>query len=159
MTVFGHMYDSASQTFPRNSQLNAYYFNGHFNHTPVKYGRGAVWIDVTGGAPEDCSWLDIERGDASPSRVPHWLDERNMPGNQGIYCDRSNIAAVIRAAGNRVYNLWVSTLDGNTNPAIPSGPGLLVAVQAFPASMVGFNADMSVIVNANYWKTHALAPL
>jgi hypothetical protein len=158
MTIYGHMFDSASQTFPAHSQLNAYYFNGHFNHTPVMYGRGKVWIDVTGAAPKACSWLDVERGDASPGRVPGWLDERDMPGNQGIYCDRSNVGAVIKAAGNRVYNLWISTLDGNTNPVIPSGPGKLVAVQAFPASMVGFNADMSVIVSETYWKRHALNP-
>lgn len=154
MTIFGHMYDSASQTFPAHSQLNAYYFNGSFNHSPVSFGRGRVWIDVTGGAAKDCSWLDVERGDASPGSVPGWLDRRNMPGNQGIYCDRSNIAAVIKAAGNRTYNLWVSTLDGTTNPVIPSGPGLLVAVQAFSASMLGFNADMSVIINGQYWAAH-----
>lgn len=156
MTSYGLMYDSASQTFPADSRLNAYYFNGHFNHTPVSYGRGRVWIDVTGAAPKACSWLDVERGDASPGRVPGWLDERDMPGNQGIYCNRSNIGAVIKAAGNRVYNLWVSTLDGNTHPAIPSGPGLLVAVQAFPASTLGFNADGSVIVSEAYWNAHAL---
>lgn len=158
MTVYGHMYDSASQTFPASSLLNAYYFNGSFRHSPVSYGRGRVWIDVTGGAPNDCSWLDVERGDATPGSVPGWLDRRAMPGNQGIYCNRGNIADVIKAAGNRVYNLWVSTLDGNTNPAIPSGPGKLVAVQAFPASMVGFNADMSVIVSYDYWHAHALQP-
>ena len=157
MNVYGHMYDSASQIFPASSLLNAYYYNGSFKHTPVSYGKGRVWIDVTGRAPDACSWLDVERGDATPGFVPRWLDQRAMPGNQGIYCNRSNIAEVIKSAGNRVYNLWVSTLDGDINPAIPSGPGLLVAVQAFPASMVGFNADMSVIVNYDYWHAHALA--
>lgn len=158
MTIYGRMYDSASQTFPAGSLLNAYYFNGHFNHTPVKYGLGKVWIDVLNNAAKACSWLDVERGDASPADVPGCLDARAMPGNQGIYCDRSNLPAVIKAAGNRMYNLWVSTLDGNTNPSIPSGPGKLVAVQAFPASMLGFNADESVIVNADYWHAHALRP-
>jgi hypothetical protein len=154
MTVYGHMFDSASQTFPADSLLNAYYYNGKFNHKPVVYGKGKVWIDVTGAAPGSCSWLDVERFDATPSQVPTWLDERNQPGNQGVYCNLSTLPSVERFAGNRPHNLWISTLDGNTNPFLTAHTGRLVAVQAFPASMLGFNADMSVIVDYNYWQDH-----
>jgi hypothetical protein len=156
--VYGVMFDSASQDFPDDSLLNAYYFNGHYAHIPYKVGQGAVWIDVLNNAPKSCSWLDVETGDATPADVPGWLDARNMPGDQGIYCSIDSVAAVNSYAAKRPFNLWVSTLDGNPFPIVPSISGTLVAVQCIPASMLRFNGDMSVVVNENYWKEHALAP-
>lgn len=151
------MFDSATQDFPDDSLLNAYYFNGRYAHKPYKVGPGAVWIDVLNAAPTSCSWLDVETGDATPADVPGWLDHRNRPGDQGIYCSIENVAAVNSYANGRPFNLWVATLDGNPFPIVPSITGTLAAVQCTPASMLRFNGDMSVVVNENYWTSHALA--
>lgn len=152
--VFGVMFDSASGDYPNDSLLNAYYYNGEFARTPYSPGPGRVWIDVLNNAPKQCSWLDVERGDAKPGDVGAWLDARNMPGNQGIYCSLSNVTAVNVAAAGRPYNLWVATLDGNPFPMVPLATGTLVAVQAITASMLGFNGDMSAVVNEGYWNDH-----
>lgn len=153
--IFGAMFDSASGDYPTGSLLNAYYFNGRFPHVPYRVAKGSVWIDVLGNAPNSCSWLDVESGDATPGHVPGWLDLRNQPGNQGIYCNRATLPAVNAAAAGRPYNVWIATLDGNPFPVLPAVSGQLVAVQAIPASMLGFNADMSVIVDQYYWNTHS----
>jgi hypothetical protein len=56
-------------------------------------------------------------------------------------------------------NLWIATLDGTMSVTVPAFNGVLVAVQAIPAKFLGFNADMSVIVNESYWNEHALVAL
>jgi hypothetical protein len=53
--------------------------------------------------------------------------------------------------------LWVATLDGTVDIGRVPGVGRLVAVQAFPASMTGHNADLSVVVDEPYWRARALA--
>jgi hypothetical protein len=153
--VYGVMFDSASGDYPNDSLLNAYYYNGLDAHKPYTVGAGKVWIDVLANSPHACSWLDVESGDAKPEDVNVWLHTRNQPGNQGIYCSLDTVPAVNEAAAGQPYNLWVATLDGNPFPIIPEVSGLLVAVQAIPAQMLGFNADMSVIVNESYWNYHS----
>lgn len=159
MTNYGLMWDSASGAYPHGIALGAYYFNGRFRRQPVVYQRGNVWIDVNGSAPKAASWLDVEKGDATPADVPGWLDERDMPGNQGIYCDRSNVIPVIHAAAGRPMNLWVATLDGTTVVTTPKFNGIVAAVQAFNSKMAGFNVDISVVTNEAYWNRHAILRL
>lgn len=156
MSIFGTMWDSATSAFPPGAALKALYANGRFAQLATYgYGPGRVYIDVTGAVPGAASWLDVETGDASPADVPGWLDQRAKHGPGGVYCNRGNLAAVERAAGARPHLLWVSTLDGTVDVGPIPGTGHLVAVQAFGAAMLGFNADMSVVVDQAWWKAHA----
>jgi hypothetical protein len=59
------------------------------------------------------------------------------------------------AAAGRPHLLWVATLDGTVDVVVPIS-GRLVAVQAFPASMTGMNADLSVVVDEAYWQGRSL---
>jgi hypothetical protein len=158
MTVYGTMWDSASGAYPPGAALCAYYLNGLWARKPVEYGRGKVWIDVLGTAPTEALWLDVETGDATPADVPGWLDERADAKLDagGVYCSISNLEAVETAAASRPHLLWVATLDGNTAPSLPRVSGQLVAVQAIPASMLGFDADMSVVTDPGWWSSRAL---
>ena len=158
MQVFGLQWDSAAGDFPDRARLKALYVNGAYATRPVKYRRGLIWIDVLGSAPESAFWLDVERGDATPAQVPGWLDEREKSGGGvgGVYCDRSALAAVEAAAGDRPHLLWVATLDGTASVTLPGGTGRLAAVQDYPASMVGLDADLSIVVDQDYWLAHAL---
>ena len=43
------------------------------------------------------------------------------------------------------------------NVTLPTGwHGQVVAVQAIPAAMLGFDADLSLITDAAYWAAHAI---
>jgi hypothetical protein len=156
--AYGVMFDSATGAYPPGAALCAYYVNGRYAR-PAQYGRGKVWIDVIGNAPRAALWLDVETGDATPADVPGWLDERRSAGlgAGGVYCSRAALPAIEQAAAGRPHLLWVATLDGDTTPALPPVTGQLVAVQAFPASMLGFDADMSVVVDPGWWEDRALA--
>jgi hypothetical protein len=159
MQVFGLQWDSASGDFPERARLKALYVNGLYATKPVKYRRGSVWVDVNGSDPAGAYWLDVERGDATSGQVAAWLDarERLVGGQGGIYCDRSDLAAVEEAAGNRPHSLWVATLDGTASITLPGdSAGKLVAIQDYPASMVGLDADLSIVVDHEYWLAHAL---
>ena len=158
MQVHGLQWDSAAGDFPRRARLKALYVNGEFATRPVRYRRGLVWIDVTGAAPGGAFWLDVERGDSTPGHVAAWLDARaaSGAGPGGIYCDRSALPAVEDAAGSRDHWLWVATLDGTADVTLPGGCGRLAAVQDYPASMVGLDADLSIVVDRDYWSAHAL---
>ena len=156
MGIYGTMWDSASAAWPPGAALRALYVNGKYATRPATYGKGRVWIDVTGAAPHAASWLDVETGDATPAHVPGWLDARDIPDDQGIYCSMDTLAAVEAAAAGRPHGLWIATLDGTAAPLMPITGGVLVAVQCLPAAMLGFDADMSVIVSESYWLAHAL---
>jgi hypothetical protein len=158
MQVYGTMWDSASGAQPPLAALAAYYINGRYARRPVTYGPGRVWIDVTGADPAGALWLDVETGDATPGQVGGWLDARRNSGagTGGIYCNVSTLAAVESAAAGRPHLLWIATLDGTTSPALPPRvTGQIVAVQAYPASMLGFNADESVVVDRAWWQERA----
>ena len=152
MQIYGFQWDS-TDTLPFTPTLQALYANGKFR-APLHYGRGKVFIDVTGGIPNGAMWLDVERFDATVADVPGWLDERARFGEGGIYCSRSNLEAVELAAGDRPHLLWVATLDGTVDPPLPPGHGQLVAVQAFGADMLPVHADLSVVVDSAYWEAH-----
>ena len=151
MKIYGYMYDSAAGTFPQHSRLNAYYYNGLYaSHYPYSTGRGRIWIDVLGNAPEHCSILDVERGDATPAHVPAWLDERDRIGTGIVYCNRSTLPQVISYAGNREFNLWLATLDGSI-PEVTVPHGKLLAVQTWDSGRY----DVSAIVNEEFWNLKA----
>jgi hypothetical protein len=153
--ISGFQWDS-TDVLPFVPALQAQYANGKFR-APLKYGKGRVFIDVTGGLPNGAMWLDVERGDATVADVPGWLDERARYGEGGIYCNRDTLPAVEQAAGDRPHLLWIGTLDGTIDIPLPPGTGHLVAVQAFPAPWLPVHADLSVVVDPGYWATHAAA--
>ncbi len=160
-TIHGIQFDTAGH-LPFTPALQAFYVNGRFAHTPYSVGRGRVWIDVNGTAPNMAFWRDIEKGDGSPEGFGSWLDQRHTAtgGPGGGYCDRSNLPAMLASAGRRPWSLWLATLDGTTDPAlIPELARLpasvtLAAIQAVPAAMLGFPADMSVVLDPAYWDKH-----
>lgn len=154
--MYGLQFDS-TRPLPFTPALQALYINGLYA-TPARYGRGRVYIDVTGAAPDKAMWLDVERFDATPDIVPDWLDVRAPYSEGGIYCSRDSLAAVEEAAGPRPHLLWVATLDGTLTVQLPSsGVGQLVAVQAIPGAMLGIlPADASVVTDPGYWRAHAL---
>ena len=151
--IHGFQWDS-TDVLPFTPALQALYANGRFR-SPLHYGKGKVFIDVTGGMPNGAMWLDVERFDATVADVPGWLDERARFGEGGIYCNRDVLPAVEQAAGDRHHLLWIATLDGTMDVTLPPGRGHLVAVQAFPATWLPVHADLSVVVDAAYWVKHA----
>lgn len=152
MQIYGFQWDS-TDTLPFTPTLQALYANGKFR-SALHYGRGKVFIDVTGGLPNGAMWLDVEPGNATVADVPGWLDERARFGEGGIYCSRDLLAEVELAAGDRPHLLWVATLDGTIDITLPPGAGHLVAVQAFGADMLPVHADLSIVVDSAYWEAH-----
>ena len=155
--VYGFQWDSTDTLpftpTPGKPCIFAQYANGKFR-SPLHYGKGHVFIDVTGGLPNGAMWLDVEKGDATVADVPGWLDARAKFGEGGIYCDRSVLPEVEAAAGDRPHLLWVATLDGTVDVALPAGHGQLVAVQAFGEDYLPFHADLSLVLDAGYWDAH-----
>jgi hypothetical protein len=155
--IYGIQWDSTDTLpftpTPAKPCIIAHYANGRFR-APLHYGRGAVFIDVTGGIPNGAMWLDVEKEDATVAEVPGWLDERARFGEGGIYCNRDTLPAVEQAAGDRPHLLWVATLDGTLDVALPPGAGHLVAVQLFGEEMLPFHADMSLVLDPAYWEKH-----
>jgi hypothetical protein len=150
--IYGFQWDS-TDVLPFQPALQALYANGRYR-SALNYGKGRVYIDVTGGIPNGAMWLDVEKGDATVADVPGWLEERARFGEGGIYCDRDTLPAVEQAAGDRPHWLWIATLDGTVDIALPPGCGRLVAVQAFPAAWLPVHADLSVVLDAGYWEAH-----
>jgi hypothetical protein len=161
MTAYGIMYDTDGH-LPFLPRLQAFYFNGRAAHRPVTFGRGRVWIDVTGAAPWDCHWADVETGDIAPEHFPGWNHARHQATADwgGFYCNRATLPKVLEHLGSAPADLWLATLDGTSDPAdIPELAQLpatvrLVAVQAYPAAMTGGHWDESVIVSQDYWERH-----
>ncbi len=159
MTVYGLQYDSTA-ALPIPGAIQALYINGRYQHRPVTYGRGKVWIDVTGADPLGAHWLDIETGDAPPERFPVWNNQRHKGVGQwgGFYCNRSTLPKVLEHIPESMpADLWLATLDGTCDPRdIPELHQLppnvtLIAIQAFGEGMAGFHADISLVVNQAYW--------
>ncbi len=159
MTIYGLQYDSTA-ALPIPGAIQAYYLNGRFAHRPVTYGRGKVWVDVLASDPLSAHWLDIETGDAAPADFPRWNMQRHL-GCQvwgGFYCNRDTLPKVLEILPETMHaDLWLATLDGTADPRdIPEVHSLpahvtLVAIQAFPETMAGFHADVSVVVDRAYW--------
>lgn len=160
MVIHGVQWDTTG-TLPFVGDLHAYYYNGRFATRPYVTGRGRVWIDVDGSAPDKCFWRDIEPGNGDPSSFGGWLDRRRaaVGSGGGGYCDRSDLPGMIASAGShRPWSLWLATLDGTLpDPSALNLPPTvtLVAVQAIPEAMLGFHADESFVVDAAYWQQRA----
>jgi|SRR5712664_2453772 len=153
MRIAGLQFDTTDKILGFTPALQAFYINGWYA-TPPRYGRGRVYIDVLGNDPGGAMWLDVERGDVTPDRVPGWLDERAPFGEGGVYVNRDNLDAVEQAAGDRDHLLWLATLDGTLDVPQVHGRGRVVLVQAIPAAMIGINADVSVVTDPAYWAAH-----
>lgn len=158
MQTYGLQIDTTDVTLPFVPALQLLYINGAFAHEPARYGRGRVYIDVSGAAPTLAMWLDVEKGDATVDDIPAWLDNRSRAGLSvgGVYCNRATLPDAEAAAGRRPHLLGVATLDGTIDISPPPGIGVLAFVQAWPAAMLGTNWDISAVVDADYWKGHSL---
>jgi hypothetical protein len=156
MITYGLQFDSTG-TLPFEPALRLEYVNGRYAPQKITYGTGRVWIDVIGNMPTAAAWIDVERYDVPISRIPGWLDERAAAGlgTGGVYVSRSNLAAAEKAAGSRPHMLGIATLDGTIDIPAPRGFGILTFIQAFPAASVGINADVSVVVDRDYWQGRA----
>lgn len=153
----GLMFDSTTpELIPGWARLRALYVNGKFAQHP-DFGRGRIHIDVLGNAPSFAEVLDVEAEDATPGAVLPWLQARGRFEQGTIYCNESTLPAVQEAAAGHPFYLWLATLDG----AIPahSGPGQLVAVQAYGQKITGANVDVSVVLDEQWWARHALPPI
>lgn len=155
--IAGLMFDSTTpELIPPWARLQARYINGRFASHP-DYGRGRIFIDVLGNAPFAAEVLDVETHDAGPAAVAPWLTARRKWETGTIYCNESTLPAVQQAAGDLPFFLWLATLDGLL-PAF-SGPGQLVAVQAYGAGITGANVDVSIVLDREWWGRHALPPI
>jgi hypothetical protein len=150
METYGYMYDSAAGQFPDGCKLKMLYCNGDYAHKPYVVERGQVWVDVLNEAPGACSILDVERFDAKPADVPGWLDKRNPVGRGIIYCNQSTLPAVISYAGDRPFDLILSTLDGSM-PAVTVPHGTVLAYQVRTIGPY----DESAVVDKAWWEAHA----
>ena len=102
------------------------------------------------GQTNDGDCLDVERGDATPSEAPQWVQWRRAAGvlQPWVYCNRSNRSAVeaaLASAGITASQvaLWVATLDGTQT--VPVGPYPVAAVQYANAAMSGGHYDLSLV--------------
>ena len=120
----GTMYDSTDPAgIPHGATVAALYHNGRFAATPAEARQFPVhlWIDVLGTAPDACSILDIETGDATPETVLAWVPARlaALPGSHcRLYCNLSTWPAVKRAvaqltsAERAAVMYWVANPTG-----------------------------------------------
>lgn len=159
-TIYGYMWDSASQDFPKGSKLNALYYNGLYAHKPYSVGPGKVWIDVFGTAPDQASILQIDGTTAEVTTLINgcraWVAKRVPIGAPTIYCNRSQLPRVQAELTGFHYYVWLSTLDGTIPATTPGyGTGTLAAVQYKGAAQTGINADQSAVINDTWWKLHA----
>jgi hypothetical protein len=163
--MFRVMFDSVNPAaIPPGAELVAGYVDGAASAWPADaWGRfpeaQLVRINVTGDPSHGGNALDVERFDATPAHAPGWFDERERAGetNLTIYCNRSTLPAVDAAMGQRSFFRWVATLDGNL--AISGfqplrGPAV---VQFLPASDLGINADMSLVISPYFHPQPSLA--
>jgi hypothetical protein len=145
MSVTRTMYDGVdlSNVPTKGATMIGFYLNGTYAVPSIESvtkrfpGWSQVPIDVNGSRPDYARVLDVERGDATPGGVAHWVymwSLRNPAFHDGgrpvIYCDRGNIKAVQAGANEFLlghdYYLWVATLDGT----LYTGPGV-VACQRY----------------------------
>jgi hypothetical protein len=127
-------------------------------------GIKVVGITVTGtpGAHIGRIAGDIEPGDLTPHAGAQWAAAEREAGEWPVlYVNRDNKAATVSECLSRGITpgrdagLWVATLDGTVNDTggadLRHEPGV-VAVQAFPAKMLGIDADGSVLTAlGNTW--------
>jgi hypothetical protein len=163
--MFRVMFDSVNPAaIPADASLVAGYVDGAVSAWPASaWDRfpeaEKVRINVTGDPSHGGDVLDVERFDATPAHAPGWFDARTAAGAKGltIYCNRSTLPAVDAAMGNRSHFRWVATLDGHLDIAgYPPLQGPAV-IQFLPASDLGINADMSLVISDYFHPQPSLA--
>ena len=150
---------------PRGAFLLGY-ANGEFA-TPrgqlAAHPRRAM-VDVFGDAWSAASVLQV---DGTPAEVAHltalapeWCHNRNTfrPDTATVYCNHSQLAALeaaFRAAGDPDPWVILATLDGTAClDQVPGGWGRLAGVQAWGADLLGFHADVTLIVSEDWYRRH-----
>lgn len=99
----------------------AIYANGRFAWTAAQLARFPRFIAISvTGVPATAAFarcLDVEKGDASPADVPHFLDSRRhrFGAHSGlIYASRSLLAEIWEALDGRPEpEWWIPTLDNH----------------------------------------------
>jgi hypothetical protein len=154
-------YDSTTVPgIPRGAQFIFPYRNGRYAWTEQQADQfthaGRAWIDVIGNAARTSHVLDVETGDATPQQAPAWIRERHALGAQAtVYCNRSTLPVVQQQCHGLDFWVWLATLDGTVcYESVPGTGGRLAAVQGWGAAAAGFHADVSVILNAQWYGLH-----
>lgn len=142
------MFDSVNPArIPRDAEIVAGYVNGTYKWSdsdwalfPNSVHVGiAVRASFNGGEV-----LDIERGDATPTEAPGWVDMRRASGvDPSVYCSESlwtTVAREFNRQGVVAPHYWIAHYDGN--PDIPIG-----AV----AKQYRNTADWDISSVANFW--------
>lgn len=152
------MFDSTQPyQIPQGARVVAPYRNGLYawSAAQLDYHAAAAkaFIDVLAADAPGCAVLDVERYDARPQDAPGWL--RQKPAGSGcIYCSSDTLPAVTAQCAGLAYFIWLATLDGTvclTGADLDLPPGVtLAAVQGWPQALLGFPADLSVILSADW---------
>jgi hypothetical protein len=116
-------------------------------------------IDVIGDDWRNCDELQVDGFDQA--QIDHmielsrgWVEERHKTGPATVYVNRANLPAVTRKLDGLDWWLHLATLDGTT-PIVPLlGTGRLAAIQTWGEAHLGFHADASVIVSAEWYEMH-----
>lgn len=123
MTRLSTQYDSAPHEFPPEARTVSLYVNGLYAwRGPLAHTwERVLWIDVFGTAPGQASVLDVETGDAGPSQVPGWCEERltAVPDSLlRLYCNistwetvKKQVATMPALARGRV-RYWIANPTG-----------------------------------------------
>lgn len=99
----------------------AIYANGRYAWSTAALARFPRFIAISvTGVPATASFarvLDVEKGDATPSDVPHFLDARRKKFGKHsgmIYASRSLLPAIMEALDGRPEpDWWIPTLDNH----------------------------------------------
>lgn len=160
----------------------ALYADGNYAAPPAAFSvlhrLGVKTVDITvkgnPGIKAGKVAADDESGDLTPEQAATWAEAENHAGEWPvIYVNRSNKPDTIALCTKlglepvRDFGLWAATLDGtftDTGGADLRGEPGVVAVQAWPAAMVGFDADASVLTRLGHewlgipptWDVHAI---
>lgn len=121
------MYDSVNYVgIPANASMVAGYVDGLYAniHLMRSHFPKAIVVGIAVFAhTDDGQVLDVERGDASPSEAPGWVQMRRRAGcDPTVYCSLSlwpQVRDAFYAAHIAEPHYWVADWDGNTT--IPTG--------------------------------------
>ena len=71
-------------------------------------------------------------------------DDWHPPADLAIYCNRSNVADVVAAMGDRPWMLWLATLDGTIPHRIA---GRAVDAVQYAEVLKPWHMDLSKVLN------------
>lgn len=149
-----------------SAELVAGYINGLYKWSAAEWDLfpDAVHVQISVTASEDAGdVLDVEKGDASPSDAPGWIERRKQAGlwRPTIYCARSVIPAVRQATGPYVlgtdYDIWVADWTGQPHSVWAPGPGPSVQCAAVQYESTA-KWDASIVVDEGWPHRTAVQP-